>query len=116
MEMVVDFPSGARVDAHFGPFTISTDQPPAGGGEGAYPTPFATFLASLATCAGIYVLDPSIMDLLPTENGLDMPELFQIVMENNRQATVFPIREYWIDIGRVDDYEKANGDYVTVFK
>ncbi|OJX40390.1 MAG: osmotically inducible protein OsmC [Chloroflexi bacterium 44-23] len=56
MEMVVDFPSGARVDAHFGPFTISTDQPPAGGGEGAYPTPFATFLASLATCAGIYVL------------------------------------------------------------
>jgi len=56
MEMIVDFPSGARVDAHFGAYTISTDQPPMGGGEGAFPTPFATFLASLVTCAGIYVL------------------------------------------------------------
>ena len=56
MEMVVDFPGGARVDAHFGDFTIMTDQPPMGGGEGSAPTPFATFLASLVTCAGIYVL------------------------------------------------------------
>jgi ribosomal protein S12 methylthiotransferase accessory factor len=56
MEMIVDFPGGARVDAHFGSYTVSTDQPPAGGGEGSAPTPFATFLASLGTCAGIYVL------------------------------------------------------------
>jgi ribosomal protein S12 methylthiotransferase accessory factor len=56
MEMTVDFPGGARVDAHFGSYTIHTDQPPMAGGEGAFPTPFATFLASLATCAGIYVL------------------------------------------------------------
>ena len=56
MEMVIDFPGGARVDAHFGPYTIKTDQPPSGGGEGSAPTPFATFLASIGTCAGIYVL------------------------------------------------------------
>lgn len=56
MEMVIDFPGGARVDAHFGPFTVMTDQPPQGGGEGSAPTPFALFLASLGTCAGIYVL------------------------------------------------------------
>jgi len=56
MEMMIDFPGGARVDAHFGPYTVSTDQPPQGGGEGSAPTPFATFLASLGTCAGIYVL------------------------------------------------------------
>mgnify|MGYP003573956206 FL=1 len=56
MEMVIDFPGGARVDAHFGPFTVMTDQPPQGGGMGSAPTPFATFLASLGTCAGIYVL------------------------------------------------------------
>jgi len=56
MEMVIDFPGGARVDAHFGEFTVKTDQPPMGGGEGSAPTPFATFLASLGTCAGIYVL------------------------------------------------------------
>ncbi len=56
MEMVIDFPGGARVDAHFGPHTVPTDQPAAGGGEGSAPTPFDTFLASLGTCAGIYVL------------------------------------------------------------
>jgi ribosomal protein S12 methylthiotransferase accessory factor len=56
MEMEITFPGGARVDATFGPYTVRTDQPPQGGGEGAAPTPFATFLASLATCAGIYVL------------------------------------------------------------
>lgn len=56
MELTIDFPGGARVDAHYGPFTIMTDQPPAGGGEGQAPTPFALFLASLGTCAGIYVL------------------------------------------------------------
>ncbi len=56
MEMIIDFPSGARVDAHFANFTVKTDQPPMGGGEGAAPTPFAVFLSSLGTCAGIYVL------------------------------------------------------------
>ena len=56
MEMIIDFPGGARVDAHFGPYTVHTDQPPAGGGEGSAPTPFAVFLSSVGTCAGIYVL------------------------------------------------------------
>jgi putative redox protein len=56
MEMIVNFPGGARVDAHFGGFEVRTDQPPMGGGEGSAPTPFAVFLASIATCAGIYVL------------------------------------------------------------
>jgi ribosomal protein S12 methylthiotransferase accessory factor len=56
MEMVIDFPGGAKVDAHFGPYTVTTDQPPSGGGEGSAPTPFAVFLASIGACAGIYVL------------------------------------------------------------
>jgi ribosomal protein S12 methylthiotransferase accessory factor len=56
MEMVIDFPGGARVDAHFGSYTVKTDQPPNGGGEGSAPTPFAVFLSSIGTCAGIYVL------------------------------------------------------------
>ena len=54
--MIIDFPGGARVDAHFDKFTVLTDQPPIGGGEGSAPTPFAVFLASLGACAGIYVL------------------------------------------------------------
>lgn len=67
MEMWIDFPGGARVDAHFGPFTVMTDQPPQGGGEGSAPTPFALFLASLGTCAGIYVLGFCRQRGLPTE-------------------------------------------------
>lgn len=56
MEMIVDFPGGARVDTHFGEYTVMTDQPPQGGGQGSAPTPFAVFLASIGACAGIYVL------------------------------------------------------------
>jgi putative redox protein len=56
MEMRIDFPGGARVDAHFGSFTVGTDQLPAAGGQGSGPSPFQVFLASLGTCAGIYVL------------------------------------------------------------
>ena len=52
MEMIIDFPGGSKVDAHFGNFTVQTDQPPVAGA----PTPFATFLASIGTCAGIYIL------------------------------------------------------------
>jgi putative redox protein len=56
MEMVIDFPGGERVDAHFGPYTVMTDQPSPAGDEGSAPTPFVVFLASIGTCAGIYAL------------------------------------------------------------
>ena len=56
MEMTVTFPGGARVDAQFGTHVIRTDQPPHAGGDGSAPAPFAVFLASIGTCAGIYVL------------------------------------------------------------
>ena len=67
MDMVVDFPGGDRVDAHFGSFTVMTDQPGAHGEPGSAPTPFAMFLASIATCAGIYVLGFCRKRNLPTE-------------------------------------------------
>jgi ribosomal protein S12 methylthiotransferase accessory factor len=63
MDMVIDFPGGSRVDAHFGPFTVKTDQPPAA----TAPSPFDTFLASIGTCAGIYVLGFCQQRNLPTE-------------------------------------------------
>lgn len=66
-EMIITFPGGARVDANFGPYTVMTDQPPTGGGAGTAPTPFALFLASLGTCAGIYVLGFCKQRGLPTE-------------------------------------------------
>lgn len=66
-EMIIEFPGGARVDAHYGPHTIKTDQPPAGGGDDSAPAPFSLFLASLGTCAGIYVLGFCRQRGLPTE-------------------------------------------------
>ena len=56
MEMIVDFPGGVKVDAHFNDFTVKTDQPTADGGEDSAPSPFDFFLVSLGTCAGYYVL------------------------------------------------------------
>lgn len=67
MEMEISFPGGDRVDASFGSYVVRTDQPPQEGVEGTAPTPFATFLAALATCAGIYVLGFCRKRGLPTE-------------------------------------------------
>ena len=66
-EILVNFPGGARVDAHFDGFTVQTDQPIQAGGEDSAPSPFSLFLASLATCAGIYVLGFCRQRNLPTE-------------------------------------------------
>jgi ribosomal protein S12 methylthiotransferase accessory factor len=68
VEMEIGFPGGARVDAAFGDFVIKTDQYPHGGGEGSAPTPFALFLASMGTCAGIYILNFCRQRNIPTEN------------------------------------------------
>jgi ribosomal protein S12 methylthiotransferase accessory factor len=67
MDMVIDFPGGARVDAHFRDHTLKTDQPTAGGGDDSAPMPFELFLASLGTCAGIYILGFCKQRNLPTD-------------------------------------------------
>jgi ribosomal protein S12 methylthiotransferase accessory factor len=68
MEMEITFPGEARVDASFGGLSVKTDQPAQGGGSGSAPTPFATFLASIGTCAGIYVLGFCQQRGLPTKD------------------------------------------------
>jgi putative redox protein len=56
MEIMVTFPGGKKVDAEVNGMVITTDQPKLQGGEGTAPSPFVHFLASIGTCAGIYVL------------------------------------------------------------
>jgi ribosomal protein S12 methylthiotransferase accessory factor len=56
MDMIVTFPGGKRVDAVAEGFTLHTDQPRDRGGDGSAPEPFTLFLASLGTCAGLYVV------------------------------------------------------------
>lgn len=63
----VSFPGGKRVDARIGAFVVHTDQPSDHGGEGSAVAPFDLFLASLATCAGLYVLGFCQARGLPTD-------------------------------------------------
>ncbi|MFH1853175.1 MAG: OsmC family protein [Candidatus Neomarinimicrobiota bacterium] len=56
MDMTITFPGGKKVDADYNGFRIATDQSVRGGGDGSAPEPFSLFLASIGTCAGIYVL------------------------------------------------------------
>ena len=57
MKIEMTFPGNKRVDAHFNGFTVHTDQPNSAGGDDSAPSPFDLFLASIGTCAGVYVLN-----------------------------------------------------------
>lgn len=65
---------------------------------------------------GIYVFNPAVLDYVPTGSSLDIPVLLKTLLAQGKKIAAFPIREYWIDIGRFDDYEKANNDFTKVFK
>ncbi|HEK85354.1 MAG: OsmC family protein [Candidatus Saccharicenans sp.] len=66
-EIKVTFPGGLKVNAEVRGMIITTDQPPYAGGEGSAPAPFDLFLASIATCAGYYVLAFCRQRNLPTD-------------------------------------------------
>jgi dTDP-glucose pyrophosphorylase/predicted transcriptional regulator len=65
--------------------------------------------------AGIYMLSSEVLDYIPEGEYYDMPTLFETLIENKKNTLSFPLREYWLDIGRLEDYEKANRDYFKVF-
>jgi dTDP-glucose pyrophosphorylase len=64
--------------------------------------------------AGIYMLSPETLSLIPSGEFFDMPSLFQKII-NTTPVSSFPIHEYWLDIGRMNDYERANSEYHEVF-
>lgn len=66
--------------------------------------------------AGIYMLSPEALKMIPHHEFYDMPELFNAIIQKNKIASVFPVREYWMDIGRILDFEKANEDYDVLFR
>jgi len=65
--------------------------------------------------AGIYMLDAKCIDLIPEDEFYDMPTLFENLIARNENVISFPLREYWLDIGRMEEYEKANKEYLEVF-
>jgi dTDP-glucose pyrophosphorylase len=66
--------------------------------------------------AGVYVIEPTILEMIPRNTYLDMPSLFDQLIKLERETAVFPIREYWLDIGRMDDFERAQLDFAKVFE
>lgn len=65
--------------------------------------------------AGVYVLEPEALAQIPADTYFDMPSLFEKLVAQKKEAMVFPIREYWLDIGRLADYERANGEFEHIF-
>jgi dTDP-glucose pyrophosphorylase len=66
--------------------------------------------------AGIYVLEPQAIEMVPRGIAYDMTTLFEDITRKGLSASVFPVREYWMDIGRIDDFHKANDDYLREFR
>ena len=66
--------------------------------------------------AGIYMLSPEILDLIPKNEFYDMPTLFEKLIKLSKNIISFPIREYWLDIGRIEEYQRANEEYGIFFK
>jgi dTDP-glucose pyrophosphorylase len=60
--------------------------------------------------AGIYVLSPEAVKFIPEGKFFDMPSLFELLNKSNYKTYVFPINDYWLDIGLKDDYFKALND------
>lgn len=57
--------------------------------------------------AGVYVLSPNAMKLIPKNEFFDMPQLFLELERNNETTFAFPVNDYWIDIGHPQDYSLA---------
>ena len=73
--------------------------------------PVTTFFVN----AGVYVLDPKCLNYLDSDAHCDMTELFQRLIANDGKATSFPIHEYWLDIGRHSDLDRARSEYGSFF-
>lgn len=65
--------------------------------------------------AGIYVIEPETLIHVAPDEYLDMPTLLNKLVDNGSRVATFPIHEYWLDIGRMDDLERANIEYPEVF-
>ncbi len=64
---------------------------------------------------GIYCLAPETVDSIPENEYFDITSLINMYLEKNHKIGSFPITEYWMDIGQMEDYNQANVDYVSLF-
>jgi NDP-mannose synthase len=65
--------------------------------------------------AGIYVMKPGIFDLIPEDTYYGMDLLIKKMLEENLPITKYELKDYWLDIGQINDYEKAQKDFQENF-
>lgn len=119
------FAHGAEMVAEVKPDVVSVCTPPAGRAdvvEGLLAAhrpkglicekPLHSFFAN----AGIYVLDPDVIDRIPEGQLYEMTTLFEDIIESEHTTAVFPIYEHWLDVGRMDDLDQANKEFPEAFK
>ena len=63
--------------------------------------------------AGVYLLEPSIVSLIPEGHAFDMTDLIRTLIDAGHRVVGFPISEYWLDVGHHGDYRQANADLGT---
>lgn len=66
--------------------------------------------------AGIYALSPSALRHIPNNEYLDMPDLFKLLMAKNEQPQCLELADYWIDIGHIADFQRANSEFKQYFE
>jgi len=66
--------------------------------------------------AGIYILDPQVLSMIPDEQFYDMPTLFEDLIQNNKTPISFPVHEYWLDIGQINELKQARDEYYNIFE
>ncbi len=105
-DMIITLSGKAKVTASYGGMEIATDQPPSAGGDGSAPAPFALFLASIGTCAGIYVMKFCQTRGIPTD-GIRLVQ--KIVPDPERPGRVAALE---IDIELPPDFPEKYRDAV----
>ena len=64
--------------------------------------------------AGIYVINPEMIKKVKENQIVDMPTLLEQKIADNGNVMMFPIHEYWLDIGRMEDYKRAQSDILNL--
>ena len=66
--------------------------------------------------AGIYILNPEVLHSIPQQTFIDMPDMLEQMFLKKQKVASFPIHEYWMDIGQIEDYKKANEEHTQSSK
>ncbi len=62
---------------------------------------------SYTVSMGIYVFEPDILKFIPKGQKFDFPDLMQLLLEKEKKVAIYSSSDFWLDIGRPDDYQKA---------